>query len=441
MIRIALLAALLLVIGGQLYAHYHHQQHYHYQNEETVKSDMVGILLSSSKTTSSAAAPAAAIRGVDEKSATSYNNKNNMHHASASASLFGACLMFKDDMDLLPEWIAYHYTILPLRYLILGVDVGNQQDPRPYLQQWNALGLQYKVVSLGADDSGGNGNIKMTSRTTTNTTLNVQQCAGSNLHGNHSETTALEAHHAFVDRQKVFVQQCTMQMQAWNVHWTTFIDSDEFITYNNNNNGNGGATPTIEHPLSFETVASSLQRWQDQGKVKSPCYTLPRLRYGALENATCTTATPFILPGESSLTTRRFVQHARPGDFASNKFGKVILNVSAIPPQLVQSQLPRNIHRPYRPYCGPAAAAADDSVLLRANHYVGALERFTARAQDARRTQAEWHRYAWHNYNASCDDVTIQSWVARFVTQLQESQGSTSSRATLLAQKLLSWGK
>jgi len=36
---------------------------------------------------------------------------------------FSACLIIKDDNIILPEWMAYHYTILPLRRLIVGVDV------------------------------------------------------------------------------------------------------------------------------------------------------------------------------------------------------------------------------------------------------------------------------------------------------------------------------
>jgi len=36
---------------------------------------------------------------------------------------FSACLIIKDDNIILSEWLAYHYTILPLRRLIVGVDV------------------------------------------------------------------------------------------------------------------------------------------------------------------------------------------------------------------------------------------------------------------------------------------------------------------------------
>ena len=41
---------------------------------------------------------------------------------------FSACLMIKDNNILLPEWLAYHYTVLPLRRLIVGVDTLSHTD-------------------------------------------------------------------------------------------------------------------------------------------------------------------------------------------------------------------------------------------------------------------------------------------------------------------------
>lgn len=387
-VRTALMMAYMLVIGGQLYNHHQWLQEDHFRTEQQ-RNNILQLLGST--------------RLLSVPSSTVVESPLDSNATSNNRDTFGACLMFKDDMDLLPEWLAYHYTILPLRHLILGVDIGNEQDPRQYLEQWGkaSLELHYKVVSM-AD--------LMTVRQANNNRL-LRLRNNNPLLSNSSGTSALDAHHAFVDRQKLFVQQCTLDMQTWNVHWTTYIDSDEFITYNNFGDGDNDQ----EH-----TVLASLQKWQAQGVVTSPCYTLPRLRYGALENVTCpaspslSSSNTYFSEQEWSLTTRRFVQHAQPGHFASNKFGKVILNVTALPKQLVQDKLPRNIHRPYPPYCGPAAAGGTKA-RLRANHYVGSLDRFTARTNDARRTQAEWHVYAWHKYNASCHDVNMQSWVARFV--------------------------
>jgi len=45
-----------------------------------------------------------------------YNVKN------ANDVIFSGCLLIKDMNHLLPEWLAYHYTVLPMHRLILAVD-------------------------------------------------------------------------------------------------------------------------------------------------------------------------------------------------------------------------------------------------------------------------------------------------------------------------------
>lgn len=50
-----------------------------------------------------------------------------------------ACLLIKDDNDILSEWIAYHYYTLKLRYLIVAVDPSSVQSPSPILAKWKLL--------------------------------------------------------------------------------------------------------------------------------------------------------------------------------------------------------------------------------------------------------------------------------------------------------------
>jgi hypothetical protein len=65
---------------------------------------------------------------------------------------FGACLMLKEDNELLYEWLAYHYTTLPLRYVFVGSDVGNLHDPSTVLERWRLAntGLQYWIQNASA---------------------------------------------------------------------------------------------------------------------------------------------------------------------------------------------------------------------------------------------------------------------------------------------------
>jgi len=57
---------------------------------------------------------------------------------------FGACLIVKGDNDLLTEWIPYHYTLLPLRYLLVASDEGNPEDPNAVLQKWSKSNTDLK---------------------------------------------------------------------------------------------------------------------------------------------------------------------------------------------------------------------------------------------------------------------------------------------------------
>lgn len=52
---------------------------------------------------------------------------------------FAACLLIKDDNEILNEWIAYHYHSLNMRFLIVAVDPHSSQSPSPILDKWKLL--------------------------------------------------------------------------------------------------------------------------------------------------------------------------------------------------------------------------------------------------------------------------------------------------------------
>jgi len=57
-------------------------------------------------------------------SATASSTENNNHKEDRPLPFsFSACLLIKDNNIILPEWLAYHYTVLPLRRLIKQVYV------------------------------------------------------------------------------------------------------------------------------------------------------------------------------------------------------------------------------------------------------------------------------------------------------------------------------
>jgi hypothetical protein len=357
---------------------------------------------------------------------------------SAANQAFGACLMSKDDNQLLFEWLAYHYTVLPLRYVVIGSDVGNRQDPRDVLQRWNSVAgnhttprsgrLQYVILNV-SDDFG-------------EPKQKNQSAVDTAVRSNSSQAPILDAHHSLIRRQKTFITTCIQELKTrWNVHWTTFVDSDEFVTWNPATNEEENSTTSLDPTLadmrrnlpishsvisSHNTVLDVLSSLQESGHVNT-CYTIPRLRFGALENVTCAEASSVVdlvktyySSNMSSLSTLRFVQHATKGDFGKSKFGKVIMDLSKLSDDFISKTVPRNIHRPYMQYCGPAGTSIHSS-FLRLNHYLGSWDRYASR-DDQRRDRSYWESMASLNDENACNDDLIHTWFPRFIQMVGDSR-------------------
>ena len=81
------------------------------------------------------------------KSTSSANTKHNHKKHNSNQRGLSACLLVNDENPRLPEWLAYHYHILPLRSLIIAIDPSSRLSPDSILKRWtNAkLGLNIKV--------------------------------------------------------------------------------------------------------------------------------------------------------------------------------------------------------------------------------------------------------------------------------------------------------
>jgi hypothetical protein len=347
------------------------------------------------------------------------NHKINNIHANSS---FGACLMIKEDNELLPEWLAYHYTVLPLRYIVIGSDLGNTQNPQDILSRWKTAhsDLQYWVWNNASTFINRHGPLKVKNATKNNDGID-------NSMENHKQ----QAHHAFVHRQKGFMTTCSEFLKKQGVQWTTYIDSDEFVVLNRLGSDDPNSIRNVSYlarrdldmppgAMTTTTVAEVLHKLRDAGYLKTPCYTLPRLLVGALENVTCPAQTSVNELARrdyryEEMSTLRFVQHAKKGDFAASKYGKVFMDLSEIDEETVSGTVPRNIHRPYKSVCGPAVVPFPNAVLY-LNHYIGTWERYSSR-RDGRRNRQEWEQRAYFDQGVSCDKE-IHTWLPRFIAQM-----------------------
>jgi hypothetical protein len=52
-----------------------------------------------------------------------------------------ACMLVMDDNHRLTEWLAYHYHVLPLRFMIVAVDPRSEVAPTHILNEWRRRGM------------------------------------------------------------------------------------------------------------------------------------------------------------------------------------------------------------------------------------------------------------------------------------------------------------
>ena len=349
------------------------------------------------------------------------SNKKEPSFPLAPQDQVAVCMMMKEDNELLYEWIAYHFEMLPLRYLLIGSDFNNQQNPMDVLERWNGTGLEYDMIQAN-DFANKTGPLTM------------------------AETHEKYHYKAFAHRQKGFVSTCFETLKARNFGWVALIDSDEFMVLNrfgpedgpfhdvNNmtrNNGiaeDGNATVVSEKYKVRERISS----WNPDGHtlldairlIKSEfteldrCLHLPRLRMGVVENATCgpesdaaddMAKSDFVF---DEMSTLRYKTHGGTTNFRANKFAKAFIDLSRISDEEITTQRPANIHRPLPDMC-PRPLIPYAHAALTLNHYTASWERYSSR-KDARRTCKEWSSMAYYTFSNSCSQ-SIHQWFPRFV--------------------------
>ena len=132
---------------------------------------------------------------------------------------WSACLLIKDSNIILPEWLAYHFTVLPLRRLIVGIDPSSTDDPNYIFDMYTKIGMNISVWqnhSYWLD--GGRDHEKKEFHPTKEWQL--------------SENFYRYAHDRFVYHQKIFYTQCLRQLRSENRTWTAIIDTDEYLAFN-----------------------------------------------------------------------------------------------------------------------------------------------------------------------------------------------------------------
>lgn len=334
---------------------------------------------------------------------------------SDGKSTFSGCLLVMDDNHRLTEWLAYHYHVLPLRYLVVAVDPRSETSPTHIFNRWRRYGMA--IVEWSDAD------------------FWLQQ-NGQTLRDLPANATFQNKRDRHRGRQKYFYKKCLIHMKEKQRTWVSLHDSDEYMVYNHA----GGAQfeewdrsrrirdpkrmrPSQTPPTTAEQggMIRYIQQEQAAGLeyYQSPCIGIPRLMFGADTDKIDTRATLSNVPPAfhslvPSMDTLYWRQHALRNDFGKNALGKVILDVSRV--DVARTPAFKSLHRPIKKICASPWHKDGDSG-LRINHYLGSWESYSFRDNDSRRGgERSWEQ--WEFKATTLEDTTddvIRPWVSGLV--------------------------
>ena len=335
------------------------------------------------------------------------NNDNNttkrMHDIPKDG--FAGCLLLKGDSDRLAEWLAYHWLVLPLKYLVVAVDPTGTTSPEKILNLWKTSGMGMEIDMWNDVDYG------------------------------HWLNEALDEKHKHRARQKLFLSECEKYHKKKGRSWLAVIDPDEYITFNTIND-NDPKEEGIDVPEKFlepqyveemnsirknlgyvldqqQTVFSFINENHDKDPWKTePCHLMPRLFFSAVESSDDIISKANVQQyglDPMNFSTLRYFHHAKRGRFEFNNYGKVIVDLTRIKKKEIIYDM-YSIHRPNHISCLKPVKPYFDGI-LRVHHYLGSWEQYFARS-DVRRTRERFHKKAVVDEGT---DFQLQYWLQKFV--------------------------
>ena len=131
---------------------------------------------------------------------------------------FSACLLIRDDNDILNEWIAYHYHVLNMKRLIVAVDPGSETSPIAVLDPWRDI----MEIDLWNDDDYMPNRFLDTGMPPAEDIKNITKFKDVS----NKEMLEINIHRY---RQRVFLTECFKQVKEEKRSWAVHVDTDEYV--------------------------------------------------------------------------------------------------------------------------------------------------------------------------------------------------------------------
>jgi hypothetical protein len=366
----------------------------------------------------------------------STNNRGDKNEESMSA-----CLLIKDDNDILNEWLAYHYHAVKLRYLVVAIDPSSEESPSDILARWhNRTDLSVELwtdADFMPKDFIEKGYVKAPHEISGNAKT-------SQWHEGHEDPEQVIADTMKIlnhrHRQVTFLSRCLGHLKGLNKKLVMHIDTDEYLVVNpllrnatqdHQIVGGSYAIRDIRKPSSVFELLLDLKAIDDlRQKTNYPCLAMPRLLFGSIvHQGEVSTDRHF---NATLFETLSWLRHTSLADKERNSQPKVIIDVSAVSQKDEMLRKPFSIHRPSRRGC-PGVAKLSFSQLQRypitVNHYVGSWDRYNSR-NDTRRSRRTYEKKAFVQDGY---DNWITPWLDGFI----ETHGLNLTRE-LLAEYVVS---
>ena len=310
----------------------------------------------------------------------------------APNATFSACLLIKDDNEILPEWLAYHYHVIGLRHVIVAVDPLSVQYPTEILEKWKSL-TDMKIQEWTDDDYMPSDFLvyqKPPDKYMENATELLSR-------GVNTEDILEISNHRY--RQRVFLAKCMRDLREKGNSWVMHIDTDEYITPSKllrQMKPDYLTIPSMDQPGAvLDLLKQAVEKTPQQ--INYPCVSLLRVLFGSVESLKEDMWKD--VPPEFNaehFESLRWRYHAPPHNMSFHGNPKVILDVSAIPEDSFPDDIVFSIHRPVQAYCprnNEVAFTHYRQQPIAVNHYLGSWERYAGR-NDKRRSRAVYDRKA-----------------------------------------------
>jgi hypothetical protein len=352
---------------------------------------------------------------------------------------FGGCVMARDDNLYLAEWIAYHYTVMPLRAFVIAIDPLSLTSPMYIIDQF-----QNALPDLNITIWTGNWYFEdgRWSREKYDTFDPL----------NHSSEHGWVFH---LQRQRVFYTKCLQHLkQTSSAKFVAVFDSDERFTYNTplkNIHRPSGERPTpIQDTLprqvgrQNETFAHWIHNYYHPSDKKKPnntiytnsssqfvmndkslCMSYPKLRFtGKQEEIKNNDTSHFIAQTTepqsvvNALYTLKYQSYMKP---KKNAPGKSFVHLGVYDGVKEVS----GCHRPFGAKCDVTLnPSLIDDYPFRFHEYSSSLEHFMLRP-----TRSEWMWQDKNNLPIGGHDHSVSTWYQHFVSLVANHNPDNESLA------------